>query len=509
MLTGVEGHDLPNIHEFNITRLNFHEVNITQEERGMAADASVSLMNPYPVKFEIPPLGFDVLVPNCFEWQDNLRLANATTDIVEVKPKGAVNVNVSGVVRQLSSELTLACPGTHSSPLDALVGSYIEGKDTTIYVRGSDAPSADTPGWVADLLKSLTVPLPVPGHSFDNLIKNFSLTNVHFGFPSPFAEPDSPEGMPKISANIKVLVGLPKEMNFPIDVDRVRADADIFYHGKKLGVLDLRQWQEANATKVEDKNDGGAPALLVESVVDQAPLKVTDDDVFTEVIEALVFSENGAVLNVEASVDVNTVTALGEHVIRQIPAKGKVFIKPVSGGGGGGNGMSRFNPKIGSLKILDTTESSILLQVKVNITNPTPYSANVPYVDIKILNNDTVLGNATARNVSVVPGNNSDIVVEALWKPDGEGAMTVGRNLLSQYISGYNTTLTLRTHESSIPSQPSLGKALSKFEVEIATPKLHPPKDPSHGDEDEDEDDKPHFIKDATVLPAFFDVFHL
>jgi len=72
---------------------------------------------------------------------------------------------------------------------------------------------------------------------------------------------------------------------------------------------------------------------------------------------------------------------------------------------------------------------------------------------------------------------------------------------------GHNTTITLKTHESSIPSQPSLGKALSMFEVEIATPKLHPPKDPNggHGD-DQDGDKGPHFIKDATVLPALLEV---
>jgi len=206
-------------------------------------------------------------------------------------------------------------------------------------------------------------------------------------------------------------------------------------------------------------------------------------------------------------VDVITVTALGEHIIRQIPADGKVFIKPITGGG-----LSGFNPEVGSLKILDTTQSSMRLQAKVNITNPTEYSAKVPFVDINVLNNNTILGHATAKDVSIVPGNNTDIVVEMVWNPSeasGKSGISVGRDLLSQYISGYNTTLTLKTHESSIPSQPALGKALSALEVEIPTPKLHPPKDPNDGgDEDDDggDDHGPHFIKDATVLPALIEV---
>lgn len=66
-------------------------------------------------------------------------------------------------------------------------------------------------------------------------------------------------------------------------------------------------------------------------------------------------------------------------------------------------------------------------------------------------------------------------------------------------IAGYNTTLTLRTHEGSIPLQPALGRALQKFSVEMPTPSLGGP--PQDGDDDDDNGSgkKPHFIKDATV----------
>jgi len=70
---------------------------------------------------------------------------------------------------------------------------------------------------------------------------------------------------------------------------------------------------------------------------------------------------------------------------------------------------------------------------------------------------------------------------------------------------GYNTTLTLRTHDGSIPSQPSLGRALARFAVEIPTPSLgSPAEDDGDGDGDDDDDGGkgrrgPHFIEDATV----------
>ena len=80
--------------------------------------------------------------------------------------------------------------------------------------------------------------------------------------------------------------------------------------------------------------------------------------------------------------------------------------------------------------------------------------------------------------------------------------------MLSQYISGWNTTLSLKTHEATIPSQPALGRALSKFEIELPVPHLRipaPPSDPSDPsnpdtpDGDEGEREGTHFVKDATM----------
>lgn len=166
----------------------------------------------------------------------------------------------------------------------------------------------------------------------------------------------------------------------------------------------------------------------------------------------------------KADVDVNTVTALGEFVVRKLPAEGKIFVKPLGGG---------FEQTIGDLEILETTAKTITLSATVNVTNPTDYSARVPYVNISVSSNGTDLGFATARDVDVVPGKN---VVKV------QAELEIGRELLSQYISGYNTTLTLRSHAGTIPSLPRLGEALSGLKVEIDTPRV-----------------LGHFIKEATV----------
>lgn len=504
LLTSAAGHDLPAFPELDVKALRFDEIGPPGHPEGMAAIASVSIMNDYPVKFDIPPLRFDVLVPNCLPDQEYLFLADAKTDAAHVRPKQLVNLNITGLIQGLPQKLTTACPFSNASPLDAILADYLQGKDTTIIVRGGTRQEAETPGWLVDLIRGTTVPLPLPGHPFDNLIRNFSLADVHFSLPDPFAEPDTPDSQPKISAIVKVVVALPEDMNFNVDVDRVRADADVFYKGRKLGELDLHKWQKATTSKIEESNQAG---LLVQAKVEEAPLNITNEDAFTDLLQSLVFGGKGVDLGIKANVDVNTNTALGAFVVRKIPAEGKIHVKPLSGGG-----FSDMSLQIGSLEILETTQSSLMLQAKANITNPSEYSARIPYININILKNDTILGNVFAKNLDIVPGRNTNIVAVAVWNPSvvsGAEGSKVGRDVLSQYISGYNTTLTLKTHKDTIPSQPALGRALSNLEIVINTPKLslpHIPGDGGHEDDPDQNDGGPHFIRDATVLPAFLAV---
>lgn len=320
------GSEIPLMPQYNITKLNFHEVDLPRSERGMEADVSLVLANEYPFTFTVPPLGFDVLVRGCSPEEPYIRLADATTEQISVEPKEDIKIQVGGFIQQIPETLLAICPQTEKSPLDALLGDYIRGDETTIFVRGSNAPSGDTPNWVTDLIKSVTLPLPFPGKTFEGMIRNFSLADVHFSLPDPFASPNEPGASPRISAIVKAIVGLPKEMNFPIEVPRVRADADVFYHKKKLGRLDLNRWQKANSTRIEADGDVEA-GLAVNSVVKNAPLKITDDDVFSELVSDMVFGGKKVILGVKANVDVETETALGKFVVRDIPAEGKVPVK--------------------------------------------------------------------------------------------------------------------------------------------------------------------------------------
>ena len=132
---------------------------------------------------------------------------------------------------------------------------------------------------------------------------------------------------PKVSGNVLVTAGLPAEMNFGVNVTRVRAAADVFYKSKKLGELNLKKWQRANSTRIDGKKSGDEATLKIQSRITDAPLNVTDSDVFSEVIQTLMFGGKPVLLDIKAAVDVKVVTSLGQLIIKEVPAEGKIPVK--------------------------------------------------------------------------------------------------------------------------------------------------------------------------------------
>ncbi|OLN92073.1 hypothetical protein CCHL11_01544 [Colletotrichum chlorophyti] len=481
-----EANQIPTLPTYNISRLNFRDVPDSDgQRRAVGADVSITAYNEFPVSLDIPELGFQVLVPNCNSVDPYILVADATTKPLTIKPRTEVTVNVTGIIRELPKSLTRVCPNSKSSPLDKFLNEYMHGESATVYVRGRKLRGSDTPTWVGDILSEITVPVPFPGQGFDNLIKSFSLTDVNFKLPDPMADPDEEDGAPKVSGTVQVLASLPKEMNFDINVTDLRATADVFYQHNKLGELNLDQWQHANSTK-EQGNKDHDPMLKITSRVVDAPLNITDGDVLTDVMQKLLFGGEEVMLDVKASVDIKVNTALGNLVLKDVPAEGTIPVKPLPG-----DTFSSIRPQVGDVKILSTSSSSMTIEALVNMTNPTPYTAVIPYVNIHIVRDGFVLGSATVENMNVVRGNNTNLLVTANWSPTayGEGGRRVASDLISEYLSGRNVTIDVKAHRGTIPAVPIIGEAMSKLNISVAAPKLDLPGDG---------ESKGHFIRDAT-----------
>lgn len=104
-----------------------------------------------------------------------------------------------------------------------------------------------------------------------------------------------------------------------------------------------------------------------------------------------------------------------------------------------GNSIEQLCPRIVSLEVVDTTHSSLQISTRVNFTNPTDYSATVPYADALVIFNGTAVAHVVVRNFTVVPGNNTNATVEFSWNPlqnGGKDGVDAGRKLISSFISG-------------------------------------------------------------------------
>lgn len=329
MLTPFLANEIPTLPSYNITNVEFHDVPTPGDKQGaVGADITVTAYNDFPVSLDVPELGFQILVPNCDPREDRISVAHVITRHVTVRSHSDVVVDAQGLIRGIPESLTRACPHSNSSPFDNLLQKYLHGDPPTVFVQGEKLPESKTPSWISDILSEITVPVPFVGHGYDSMIRNFSLTDVDFKMPGLLPDPDDPndDGNPRVSGTVNVLAALPKEMTIGLEVTGIAATSDVLYKKQKMGELNLDRWNPANSTRLEDE-DTHEPLVEIWSHVENVPLKITDDDVFAEVMRKMFFGSEKIELEVKAKVDARTETALGDLVIKDVPAEGRVPVK--------------------------------------------------------------------------------------------------------------------------------------------------------------------------------------
>lgn len=290
----------------------------------MGANVTLGFFNEYPISLNIPPLGFEILVSNCRSSDPHISVAEAVTELIEVRSHANVSARALGIISKIPESLVRTCPDTKLSPLDYFMDSYLHGEDAQVLVRGRDIEGSDTPKWISSILKSITVPIDLPGRSFGDLIRDFSAENIDFKLPSPFADPNAPESSPRVSGTIHVLAALPEEMKLDLAVQSIKSHSNLFFEGKKMGELNQNRWQDANSTRIVGHNE--VLLNITTSVVD-VPLEITDEDVFGEVLRKMFFGKDDILLDVEAAVDIKVGTVLGDLAVKGVPAKGKIPVK--------------------------------------------------------------------------------------------------------------------------------------------------------------------------------------
>jgi hypothetical protein len=387
--------------------------------------------NPYNMQLSVPSLGFTVSLAGC-EPGTLLKTAIATTPIIPIAPGKDIQMEVMAMVQSLPAELTNVCHHSRLSPMDQFLGTYLHGEETVIYVSGSGAHLGDdAPEWLVEFLETVTVPIPFPGHALDNVIDSFDLTDVNIDLPLPFAEPDSPEALPRLSATVAATIAIPDGLNVSVDISRLRAMANVSYHEDMFGVLDLHKWIPAETDVIKRENHR---LLRVQGKVKDAPVDVKDYDVFEDLAQQILFGTGKTELEIKGDSDIDLSTGLGSFIIRQIPIQGNITLSGM---------MPNFStipmPTAKDINVGNTTPHSMVLDIKVHAENPSNWSALIPYANFHVFDGETLLGNATIEDVAIVPGEN-EFAVHIIWDPlgsGGEDAVKAGEDLIGKYVSGW------------------------------------------------------------------------
>lgn len=313
--------------DYTIETLVFHDVPAGDDGKmgGVGANVSITAYNEFPIGLTVPSLGFEVLVPNCDPAQPNIKVASAISSAIEVRPKSNVTAEAKGTICELPKSLIKACPLSELSPLDHFMKRYLHGEDAEVFVRGKTSGNGDLPGWINDLIENVTVPIQFPGRSLGNFLRNFTLEDVDFKLPSPFADPSDPGSKPRVSGTVRVLAAIPANLNMNIDVTSIRANGDLFYEGKKLGELNVDKWQKATSKIISQPE--AEDLMSIKSRIVDAPIDILDGDTFSDLMQKLLFGDDDVILDVKSNVDVKVKTVLGHLVIRGVPATGKIPVK--------------------------------------------------------------------------------------------------------------------------------------------------------------------------------------
>ncbi|ORY83095.1 hypothetical protein BCR37DRAFT_392454 [Protomyces lactucae-debilis] len=463
---------LPSSLDEGLPKYNISQLAVKDDEaKGLSGSALLKVFLQSPFDITVPSVSVDVLIDGCNNQKILLATGhNAPLDL-DSHAK-TIQLKALGSVGHLPKQATEPCPNHQPSPLDRLMQLYLAGNDTRVYVRGSSPTQGDA-SWLQQVLSRITIPVDLPGSQSDQLARDIELADVKFNVGGFFRQEK-----PKISGNVNAVIDVPAGIHVKVDVKGVKILADLIYKGKKFATFESPDWAPASSSFIKPT------ALKVQAQLRDAPVTITDNDVFTSVVSALI--GGNALLDVSGVADVRVSTGLGNLEPHGLP----LVAKDIEIGGLGGGLPSDLESVIHSLGVVGTTPDSLDLAANVGIQNPTPYGGYVHAINVLMVYNGSVIGSLTGRNITLQPGGNVSVDALLMYDPTlyGHAAENCAAfsQMLSLYLSELPVNLTLRAHAESVPGMPNLSNALAHLPLEFSMPipQLHFPDD--SGDDNDD-----------------------
>lgn len=323
--------------EFNITTLAVQD----SQDSGIVGQVALETEFRTLVNVQVPSVNVQVSIEGCKgelipvatgkNLPFNLRNSNSK-----------IAVNAVGECRELPAEAFEKCPDTSGqSPIDRITQRYLAGNTTTVFISGPTV--LENQSWIQKLLTQVTVPIDLPGSGTDQLARDIELLDVKFNLPSFLGG----GGKPKISGKVRGVIDVPTDINVDVKIDSVHVLADLLYKKRKFATIESPGWSPAVSKFRAEKE------LQVEVVLRDAPVTITNQDIFSSVVSELL--GGNVLVDVLGTGDVKVTTALGNLEAHELP----IEARDIEIGGFGFLGDLR--PEIKELGVLRTDRKSMEL----------------------------------------------------------------------------------------------------------------------------------------------------
>lgn len=333
--------------QFNLDDFTINPV--PQGYHGLSVAAMISAFYNFSISAILPELRWKVFIPGCNE-DEFLYVTDAFNLPIHLKPFEVNELGVYAMVKKLSSELNVQCPGSNHTAIDQFAQQYLSGALTKIKVQGSWHQPPGVPWWMTPILPLIELQIPIRGQKTDDkLIRELELSNFKITLPARKNPFEKPSGLPKLSAHIQATVVPPPMINMTEDVDlsvkQARGTAELFSSkGESFATVDIPDWLPCvTTTKMVDRDpplNGGdlgsmiqkkssnnkTLAYVVEFSLNGVPMNITDESVFSEVARQVIVT-GSAPITLHAIVDADLSTPVGGFVFSDISIEGNTVIR--------------------------------------------------------------------------------------------------------------------------------------------------------------------------------------
>ncbi|CEG75653.1 hypothetical protein RMATCC62417_10662 [Rhizopus microsporus] len=388
----------------------------SSDNNGIVLTVDTKINNPSQVGFSLSKVTFE----NFFK---SIDLGPLYAENAVFAPRSSSDVKMQGYLKPQGSPEGIAA-------VTEMFGSYLAGKNSSLTVKGvSGAGPNGEVGWLSTAFKTLSIDnVILPGASpIPTLIPSIQMNDMQLDFTKdPWAPPT---GSNSVQAQLKNPFG------FPLGVQQLSMDVEANYLGHSVATLSI-----PNTPASTDANG------IVTTKFSGIPFKVASQDIFKGFVQLLTVKPNVS-FGLKGKTTASAKTDVGVLTLPNVPFDVTTSLAGFNNFGG--------TARIVSLQVVGGTSGYILINLSVDMNNPSNITITVGDINFNVLMpefQDAVIGKVYLNNAVIPPGTKTYTASMHL----GEGATNneAVMKVLTYYLTAATVPLTISGSTSSTKIAP-------------------------------------------------------